>query len=172
MLFSRFSCVPFSALAATAFLAGCSGPAPYRYTYVPGKTAVVHRGRAVIPQSAPSEVKAAIEAGNRIAGLPYRRGGGHGTHGVDSAYDCSGASSFVLREAGLLGDVQTSTGFRAYGARGKGDWISVYARKGHVFLVVAGLRFDTGYGGGAEGPQWTTMSRPAGGCVVRHPVGL
>lgn len=171
MLFPRFSLFSFCALAATAVLTSCGGPAPYHYTYVPGKTAVVHRGRAVVPDSAPPNVKAAIEAGNRIAGLPYRYGGGHG-RGVDSAYDCSGASSFVLRQAGLLSDTLTSTTFRSYGEHGKGDWISVYARRGHVFLVVAGLRFDTGYGAGAEGPQWTMMSRPANGCVIRHPVGL
>jgi len=171
MLFSRFSFVWVPALAATALLSACGGPTPYHYTYVPGKTAVVHRGLAAVPESAPPQVKAVIEAGNEIAGLPYRRGGGHGQlH--DSAYDCSGATSFVLREAGLLQTSIPSTSFRAYGQGGKGDWISVYARKGHVFLVVAGLRFDTGYGGGAKGPQWTTLDRPVNGCVVRHPVGL
>ena len=154
-----------------ALLSACCGPSPYRYTYVPGKTAVVCRGRAVAPEAAPTRVKAAIEAANQIAGLPYRRGGGHAqVH--DSAYDCSGATSFVLREAGLLQAPIPSTSFRRYGAGGKGDWISVYARKGHVFLVVAGLRFDTGYGGVAKGPQWTTLGRPVNGCVVRHPVGL
>ena len=170
MLFPRFS-FWLPALAASALLSACCGPAPYHYTYVPGKTAVVHRGRAVAPESAPPRVKAAIEAANEIAGLPYRRGGGHArVH--DSAYDCSGATSFVLREAGLLSTPIPSTSFRAYGQGGKGDWISVYARKGHVFLVVAGLRFDTGYGNGAEGPQWSTLNRPVNGCVVRHPVGL
>ena len=56
---------------------------------------------------------------------------------------------------------------------GEGDWISVYARHGHVFLVVAGLRFDTGWTGASrEGPRWTMRDRPADGCVVRHPEGL
>lgn len=171
MLFPRFSFLGLSALVATVLLTACGGPAPYRYTYVPGKTAVVHRGQAVAPEKAPERVRAAIEAGNRIAGLPYRRGGGHARH-LDSAYDCSGATSFVLNEAGLLQNPIPSTAFRGYGANGKGDWISVYARKGHVFLVVAGLRFDTGYAGGAEGPRWTTLDRPVKGCVVRHPEGM
>lgn len=170
MLFSR-SLLGFSLLGLAAALTGCGGPAPYRYSYVPGKTAVVHSGRAVAPPSAPPEVRAAIEAGNQIAGLPYRMGGGH-ARPHDTAYDCSGASSYVLREAGLLSGAIPSTSFRSYGERGHGDWISVYARKGHVFLVVAGLRFDTGYGAGAKGPRWTTMSRPADGCVIRHPEGL
>ena len=157
-------------MAALALLAGC-GPAPYRYTYVPGKTAAVRGRRAVVPPSAPAPVKAAIEAGNEIAGLPYRRGGGH-QRLRDTAYDCSGATSYVLREAGLLSGSIPSTEFRRYGQNGQGDWITVYARKGHVFLVVAGLRFDTGYGEGAKGPQWTTLNRPVNGCVLRHPVGL
>jgi len=169
MLFSRFSW--FSALAASALLTGCGSPAPYHYAYVPGKTAVVHRGRALVPESAPQRVKAAIEAGNEIAGLPYRRGGGHARL-RDTAYDCSGATSFVLRQAGLLENAIPSTSFRRYGEKGEGDWISIYARKGHVFLVVAGLRFDTGYGNGAKGPQWTTHDRPATGCVIRQPEGM
>jgi hypothetical protein len=169
MLFPRFFW--FSVLTAALLLTGCSSPAPYHYTYVPGKAAVVKGGQALIPEAAPARVKAAIEAGNQIAGLPYRRGGGHARlH--DTAYDCSGATSFVLRQAGLLENAIPSTSFRNYGARGEGDWISIYARKGHVFLVVAGLRFDTGYGNGAKGPQWTMMDRPTRGCVVRHPRGM
>jgi hypothetical protein len=66
----------------------------------------------------------------------------------------------------------TSRGFRKYGRKGEGDWISVYARKDHTFLVVAGLRFDTGYTGAPKGPRWTTKSRPAKGSVVRHPPGM
>jgi hypothetical protein len=65
-----------------------------------------------------------------------------------------------------------SKAFRRYGSSGEGEWISVYARKGHVFLVVAGLRLDTGYTGEDEGPRWTTRSRPASGCVIRHPEGV
>jgi hypothetical protein len=45
-----------------------------------------------------------------------------------------------------------SSSFRNYGSGGReDDWISVWARKGHVFLVVAGLRFDTGWHGHEEG---------------------
>jgi hypothetical protein len=128
-------------------------------------------GYAFAPPDAPPQVQKAIEAGNRIAGLPYRRGGGHAS-GVDTAYDCSGTASFVLREAGLLQGCMVSGDFRGYGKSGEGEWINVYAKNGHVFLAVAGLRMDTGWTGGDEGPQWTTMNRPASGCVVRHPVGL
>jgi hypothetical protein len=88
---------------------------------------------------------------------------------VDTAYDCSGAASFVLSGAGRLRSPTTSKGFRRYGESGEGRWISIYARKDHVFLVVAGLRFDTGWTGGRKGPQWTTKNRPAKGSVIRHP---
>jgi hypothetical protein len=162
-----------AALFATAclLLAGCAGPADYEYRYVPGRTAVVHDGVAIAPPSAPPRVLAMIDAGNQIAGLPYRRGGGHGRES-DGAYDCSGAVSHLLRAGGAMRGSMPSTGFRRYGAAGEGEWVSVYARRGHVFAVVAGLRFDTGYGNGQRGPQWTTRSRPAKGYVIRHPTGL
>lgn len=153
-------------------LTGCGGShGHYAYSYVPGRTATVHRGQAVAPTGAPRTVKAAIEAGNRIAGLPYSYGSGH-MRELSNAYDCSGATSYVLCQAGLLDEPTTSGAFRSYGARGKGRWISVYARNGHVFMVIAGLRFDTGWGTGAEGPKWTTHVRPMNGAVVRHPHGL
>lgn len=158
-------------LGAAAFLAGCSSTKPYVYRYVPGKTATVCDGRAVPPPHAPTAVHAAIEAGNRIAGLPYCYGAGHCAE-ISGAYDCSGAASYVLRQAGLLNEPTTSHAFRKYGSSGPGKWISVYARSGHVFLVVAGLRFDTGWGSGATGPRWSTRSRPAKGAVIRHPSGL
>lgn len=158
-------------LALAVLLAGCAGPAPYIYRYVPGKTAVMHDGYAVAPPEAPDAVQAAIAAGNRIAGLPYAWGGGH-AHSIDSGYDCSGAASYVLQATGRLRGAMPSAGFRRYGESGEGEWISIYARRDHVFLVVAGLRFDTGYTRGPEGPQWTTRGRPANGSVVRHPPGL
>ena len=158
-------------LFSSILLAGCASTPPYAYRRVPGRTAALHEGVAFAPAAAPEAVHAAIAAGNRIAGLPYARGGGHG-RGPVSAYDCSGAASYVLREAGLLGDSMPSSGFRCYGEKGAGKWISIYARTDHVFLVLAGLRFDTGYTGGTKGPRWTTRSRPTNGAVVRHPRGL
>ena len=163
------------ALCTIVFFAGCAGSGSkygsYSYHYIPGKTATVSGGQAVAPAGAPRKVRTAIEAGNRIAGLPYCYGSGH-TRELCSAYDCSGAASYVLCQAGLLDEPTTSSAFRSYGSRGKGKWISIYARNGHVFLVVAGLRFDTGWGEGAEGPRWTTHGRPLDGATVRHPNGL
>ena len=151
-------------------LSACESTPPYVYQYVPGRTAQIVDGRAVPPPHAPFPVWEAISAGNEIAGLPYRYGGGHANF-MDSGYDCSGATSYVLHAIGHLTSPEPSQDFRSYGQSGPGRWISVYATNGHVFLVVAGVRFDTGYSGG-EGPKWSTRGRPADGYVIRHPAGL
>ena len=168
-LFPRWSLFVFGSLAC---LVGCAETPPYQYEYIPGRTATVTaEGTAVAPPQAPAPVQAAIAAGNEIAGSSYQYGGGHGER--RGGFDCSGATSYVLRAAGQLRDSMPSEGFRNYGENGPGRWISVYARDGHVFLVVAGLRFDTGYTGEENsGPRWTRRSRPADGCVIRHPAGL
>jgi cell wall-associated NlpC family hydrolase len=128
-------------------------------------------GLAVAPASAPEEVQGAIAAANRIVGKPYKYGGGHGRW-EDSGYDCSGAMSYALHGAGLLNRQLTSGDFMSWGPRGKGSWITVYANGGHGFLVIAGLRFDTGWNNAGKGPRWSSEMRPTDGYVVRHPSGL
>jgi hypothetical protein len=163
--------IAFAAVLLSLMFSACSS-STVLYRYDPSKGGRVVNGLAEVDDDAPDEVKAAIAAGNRIAGLPYRYGGGR-CEGIDEGgYDCSGAASYVLREAGLLGDWMTSSGFQKYGRSGRGDWITVYARSGHVFLEVAGLRFDTGWHGQGEGPRWTTKSRTSKSTVLRHPSGL
>ena len=40
-------------------------------------------------------------------------------------------------------------------------------------MVVAGLRFDTGYNDGdSDGPDWSAKMRPGSGYTARHPKGL
>jgi Putative peptidoglycan binding domain len=137
-----------------------------------GETAVLGSdGRAVAPASAPQEVRDAIAAANRIVGKPYKYGGGH-ARWRDSGYDCSGAMSYALHGAGLLDRPLTSGDFMRWGRRGKGSWITVYAHGGHGFLVIAGLRFDTGWNNAGRGPRWSEKMRPTDGYAVRHPAGL
>ena len=167
----RFVIFCFKAFFWLTALSGCASPRRYSYNFVPGRTALLRGSVAEAPASAPKEVHDAIAAGNELVGLPYRYGGGH-VAGACSGYDCSGAASHVLKAAGKLTFPIPSTAFRSYGESGLGDWISIYARNGHVFLVVAGLRYDTGYTGQEHGPQWSTLGRPATGCVIRHPAGL
>ena len=144
---------------------------PYRYELKYGESVILRNGYAIVPKHAPPAVHRIVSAGNKIKGLPYKLGGGHRRIN-DNGYDCSGAVSYVLIKAGLLGSPLTSNGFKKYGRRGKGDWVTIYAKNGHTFLVVGGLRFDTGYNGEDRGPKWTVQDRPTRGHVMRHPLGL
>jgi len=127
-------------------------------------------GLAIAPASAPQAVKDMIAAGNAIAHKPYRYGGGHGRWN-DSGYDCSGSVSYALHGAGLLNTQLTSGEFETWGAAGAGQWVTIYANGGHVYMLVAGLRFDTS-GLSTDGSRWHTSSRSTSGYVVRHPDGL
>ena len=131
---------------------------------------VLPDGTAIAPDDAPEPVKRVIQAGNAISKLPYKWGGGHGAW-RDSGYDCSGSVSFALAGAGLLGTPLTSGGFMNWGGRGPGEWITIYANGGHVFMVVAGLRFDTS-GQGRAGTRWQDAPRTSSGFAVRHVPGL
>jgi hypothetical protein len=131
---------------------------------------VLGDGTAVAPEDAPDVVKRVIMAANEIARFPYKWGGGHGAW-RDNGYDCSGSVSFALAGAGLLGRPLTSGLFMGYGAPGRGEWITIYANSGHIFMVVAGLRFDTS-GQGRAGTRWQTEPRSTAGFAVRHIPGL
>jgi hypothetical protein len=136
-----------------------------------GATAALTRdGLAIAPLGAPAIVQAVIQAGNQIARLPYRYGGGHATW-VDTAYDCSASISFAFAAAGLISAPMVSGQLARWGEPGPGRWITVYANGGHTFMLVAGLRFDTS-GLRASGSRWQASARPAGGFAVRHPMGL
>jgi hypothetical protein len=162
----------FVIIGLTLVLAGCETAPPYSYKYDPAHFAYMEGSLASPPAQAPAVVRQAIAAGNELIGKPYRYGGGHGTF-YDNAYDCSGAVSYVLHAIGRLETPTPSESFRGYGEHGAGRWVTIYASRGHVFLVVAGLRFDTGYGDNTHGPRWQTRGRPAnGGYVLRHPEGL
>ena len=131
---------------------------------------VLPNGMAVAPENAPDVVKRVILAANEIARLPYKWGGGHGAW-RDDGYDCSGSVSFALAGAGLVSRPLTSGGFVDYGAPGEGRWITIYANSGHVFMVVAGLRFDTS-GRGRAGTRWQEAPRTISGFAMRHVPGL
>ena len=131
---------------------------------------VLKDGTAVAPEDAPEPVKRVIQAGNAISKLPYKWGGGHGAW-RDTGYDCSGSVSFALAGAGLLRSPLASGPFMKWGEAGQGEWITIYANPGHMFMVVAGLRFDTS-GRGRAGTRWQEASRSTGGFAVRHFPGL
>lgn len=143
----------------------------YHYQFEHGKTAIIQNGVAWAPTRAPDAVHRAIAAGNALQGRPYRYGGGHASF-EDSGYDCSGTVSYLLHKAGLLDRTMTSKEFLTWGKKGRGKWITIYAREGHVFMTIAGLRIDTGGTKRDTGPQWKPFSRRTSKFVVRHPPGL
>jgi hypothetical protein len=79
--------------------------------------------------------------------------------------------SFALAGARLLDRPLASGAFARYGKRGPGRWISIYTHSGHMFMTVAGLRFDTS-GQGSAGTRWQRGTRSTAGYTVRHPPGL
>jgi cell wall-associated NlpC family hydrolase len=138
---------------------------------VPGaRGKVTSRGFAIPPASAPPVVKQVIAAGNRIAKTPYKWGGGHGQW-EDTGYDCSGSVSYALHGGGLLSRSMVSGDFARWGVKGQGSWITVYANSGHVYMVVAGMRFDTS-ARSRTGSRWTSQQRAPDGYALTHPNGL
>jgi hypothetical protein len=137
----------------------------------PDQATLTPSGLAIAPVGAPAAVQAIINAGNEIAHLPYRFGGGHGTY-EDTAYDCSGSLSFVLSAAGLLNTTVTSGELTSWGRPGPGKWVTIFANAGHTFMYVAGLRFDT-VALAETGTRWSDRPADDGGAfVARHPAGL
>jgi 3D (Asp-Asp-Asp) domain-containing protein len=167
---------------------GCVGTEGLALT--PGQTAtILSDGQATAPTDAPAAVKLAIAAGNELIHKPYIYGGGHGEPLTElaSGYDCSGAVSYILHGAGLLGIyAETSGQFERYESDGPGAWITVYANSAHAFIDIAGIVMDTAWYAPVKpttpgsGPRWQPASIiPAqyagdesagnGGFVPRHP---
>ncbi len=132
-------------------------------------------GRAAIPHDAPKQIRNIIRAANEIVGKPYKWGGGHAKL-VDRGYDCSGSVGYALIRNGLMNGPMVS-GQMARSWRAKaGRWMTIYANKGHVYMEVAGLRFDTSAVGDwysrRSGPRWRPAIGKRPGFHVRHLPGL
>ena len=145
-------------------------PEPVQRVPAGPKAVVGDDGLATAPAGAPPLVQAIIAAGNKIATKPYKYGGGHGKW-EDSGYDCSGSMSYAFHGAGMLDEALDSTGFMSWGEAGKGEWVTIYAKGSHAYMVVAGLRFDTS-GRAKQGTRWQADMRSSAGYTVRHPEGL
>ena len=172
------SFVAYLVLTATvqALPAAAGSPFPATGPVTPGTRATLRGGKALAPAQAPLEVKRAIWAANELTSKPYRYGGGHRSF-KDSGYDCSGTISYALGGAGVVKSPMSSSEFRRFGARGRGKWITIYARNGHTFAVIAGLRLDTTAWNTMRrdrtwAPRWQPTPRAPRGFVARHPAGL
>ena len=137
-------------------------------------------GLAAAPADAPVAVRQMIAAGNEIAGKPYVYGGGHGLalSTIAPSYDCSSSVEHLLYGGGLLPvnyDAASGT-LASFGQPGLGQWVTLYANADHVFMYVAGLRWDTHNAAGADdgstGIGWHPLIRSDAGFLARHPVGL
>jgi hypothetical protein len=156
---------------------------PPAHIVVPGSVAqLLPDGTAAPPADAPVQVQKAIFAANKLQHKPYIYGGGHARF-RSAGYDCSGTVSYALHGGGLLRSPLDSSSFMSWGARGPGQWITVYTNPGHAYAVIAGLRLDTSrYGVVASrhvapsalesGPRWRPTARPSTGFRARHPLGF
>lgn len=152
--------------------AGCTpvGPGSQRTAGNCGASLV--EGEAIAPPGAPPAVTQVIRAANEIRHQPYVWGGGHRSW-LSRGYDCSGAVGYALHGAGLLDVTMVSGQLEHWGESGPGRWIDVYANRQHVFMVAAGLRFDTrGNPVGVSGPRWHRGIAVPKGFTLRHPRGL
>ena len=122
------------------------------------------------PADAPLAVKRMIAAGNAIATLPYIYGGGHASFQADG-YDCSGSVSYVLAAAGLVSSPMVSGQFDDWGVRGPGRWVTIYSNADHVWMTIAGWRFDT-VAQAETGTRWARGGGEFAGFDVEHPPGL
>jgi hypothetical protein len=170
-----------SAPAAAADPAACDPAEPSGLPLTAGGHAsLLSNGVAAAPYSAPPAVKEMIAAGNQIVDRPYVYGGGHGLPLSDlaPAYDCSSSVEHLLYGGGLLPVAfeAPSSALESFGLSGPGRWVTVYASADHVFMYVAGLRWDThdaaGPGDGGSGIGWHPLIRSSAGFVARHPAGL
>jgi cell wall-associated NlpC family hydrolase len=161
--------------------AACVPGVPTGVALTPGPRArLLPGGLAAAPADAPPAVKEIIAAGNQIVGKPYVYGGAHGLplSEIAPGYDCSSSVEHLLYGARLLPVTYgaASAALESYGDPGPGRWVTLYASGGHVFMYVAGLRWDThnaaGPGDGSSGIGWHPMVRSAAGFVARHPAGL
>lgn len=137
-------------------------------------------GLAAAPADAPPSVRAMIAAGNQIVGKPYVYGGGHGLplSEIAPGYDCSSSVEHLLYGAGLVPVTYSAPSgeLESFGDSGPGQWVTLYANSDHVFMYVAGLRWDThnaaGPGDGSSGIGWHPLIRDSAGFAARHPSGL
>jgi peptidoglycan hydrolase-like protein with peptidoglycan-binding domain len=166
---------PAGGIGTTGGLSG-AGTTP---VFGPGDEATLVDGLAIAPADAPPQVQEIIAAANKIATLPYYYGGGHNAQfaasGAPAGYDCSGSTSYALHAVrGMLTSPLDSTGFETWGSAGAGQWVTLWANGGHVYMQVAGLWFDTAAQSSANGnDRWSTtrVDQPQG-YIERHPTGL
>ena len=161
---------PSSASSARRGLAadGVVGPATWAalgHAGVARRCSSAAAARRAAPARLPLRVRRIIAAGNRIAGKPYKYGGGHGQWN-DTRLRLLGLG--LLRAARRRPARQRAHLGRLHelGRAGPGRWVTIYAYPGHVYMVVDGRRFDT-TGRDESGSRWQSQLALVGG--LRRP---
>lgn len=168
--FMTFALLPATSGAAQCDTGATGGISLNSNNCKPIKNARLVNGKAIAPASAPARVKKVIAAANRIRNKRYIYGGGHSmSTKLQKGYDCSGSVSYALRAAKFIAYPMPSGSFTNWKQKGRGRWITTYANGGHMYMVVAGLRFDTSGASARGGNRWTTEMRSSRGFSVRHP---
>jgi hypothetical protein len=143
-------------------------------TAVPGGTGGTPSPGGIVAGTSGRGTYAALrKAMERIAALnlPYKWGGGHmpGYGSPNGPFDCSGATSYALHEAGFYnGPPLTSGLFMAWGSPGRGKEFTVYCNPTHVFIrdEVTGQDWGTTTTTGKGGPAFHHHGTT--GFVARH----
>lgn len=131
-------------------------------------------------------IEAMQQQANSLVGKPYVYGGGHGSWGPQTGYDCSGFVSAVLHAGGYLSTPQDTTSLpNAAGMEsGPGQYVTVYDRSqpgqdGHVIIDIDGQFYESGGesgswggGGGVEKISTPSASYLSTFNDVLHPAGL
>jgi hypothetical protein len=116
-------------------------------------------------------------------GRAYVYGGGHGlplgSIPSHAGLDCSSSTCMALHRVGLYAHnyATASSGFKNWGAPGKGKWFTVWYNAEHVWIqfhrVGKYWRFDTSpWGWGGRGPKVRIGPRSTTGFTPRHYPGL
>ncbi|MBK8092608.1 MAG: C40 family peptidase [Verrucomicrobiaceae bacterium] len=119
----------------------------------------------------PDKIKNVVYAANRIIGKPYKWGGGH-LKRLDSGYDCSGAISYALSEAGIIPGSKHCREYLQFGRPGKGRWLTLWVHEKHIFMTIFGRTFDVCVNKTKTGPRWVPTGRSTAGFQPRHIPGL
>jgi hypothetical protein len=106
-----------------------------------------------------------VGAANKVdrASFPYRLGGGHEQPAHFEPFDCSGAVSYVVQQAGYRVPTSVSGGMGSVGLpKGKGR-VTIYYNAGHTWMDIGGRAFGTsGFARPNGGAGWFTQQPGAG----------
>ena len=138
------------------------------------------------PGIAIPQVQAMVKEADSLLGKPYVYGGGHGSWGPSSGYDCSGFVSAVLHAGGYLSEPVDTTSLPSQAGieSGPGQYVTIYDRaqpgeNGHVIIEIDGQFYESGGeagswggGGGVEKIRQPSAAYLATFPNVLHPSGL